>query len=163
MTSNIGVRDLQRRAVGFGGAGGADARASPTSTASTSSSSAPSSATGSTRRSSSARSTRRSWRASSASSCASSAQQLAERNVTIELTDAATDYLAEKGYDPDNGARPLARVMQEEVKRPLGDELLFGALENGGHVVVDAAARARFEFDFQKAAAQRVETKPGPH
>ncbi len=62
--------------------------------------------------------------------------------VTIELTDAATEYLAKKGYDPDNGARPLARVIQEEVKRPLGEELLFGALENGGHVVVDVAEDA---------------------
>jgi ATP-dependent Clp protease ATP-binding subunit ClpA len=64
-------------------------------------------------------------------------QQVAERKVTLQITDAATDYLAEAGYDPDNGARPLARVMQEEVKRPLGEELLFGALENGGHVVID--------------------------
>jgi ATP-dependent Clp protease ATP-binding subunit ClpA len=64
-------------------------------------------------------------------------EQLAERKVTISLTPAATDYLADKGYDKDNGARPLARVMQEEVKRPLGDELLFGALEHGGTVVVD--------------------------
>lgn len=55
------------------------------------------------------------------------------------MSDAATEYLAKKGYDPDNGARPLARVMQEEVKRPLGEELLFGALEDGGHVVVDVA------------------------
>jgi len=58
--------------------------------------------------------------------------------VTIELTEAATEYLGKKGYDPDNGARPLARVIEDEVKRPLGDELLFGALEDGGHVVVDA-------------------------
>ena len=50
---------------------------------------------------------------------------------------AAREYLREKGYDPDNGARPLARVIQEELKRPLGEELLFGKLEHGGHVVVD--------------------------
>jgi ATP-dependent Clp protease ATP-binding subunit ClpA len=65
--------------------------------------------------------------------------QLAERHVTITLTDAAVDYLAAKGYDRDFGARPLDRLMQDEVKRPLGDELLFGLLENGGHVEVDAA------------------------
>ena len=64
--------------------------------------------------------------------------QLAERKVTIEVTDAARGYLAEKGYDPDFGARPLARVIQDEVKQPLGEELLFGALEKGGNVVVDA-------------------------
>jgi ATP-dependent Clp protease ATP-binding subunit ClpA len=67
-------------------------------------------------------------------------EQLAERRVTIELTDAATAYLAKKGYDPDNGARPLARIIQSEVKESLGEELLFGALEYGGHVTVDANA-----------------------
>jgi ATP-dependent Clp protease ATP-binding subunit ClpA len=45
--------------------------------------------------------------------------------------------LAEKGYDPDNGARPLGRVIQEEIKKPLGEELLFGKLEHGGHVHLD--------------------------
>ncbi len=66
--------------------------------------------------------------------------QLAERKVTLEVTPAARDYLADKGYDPDFGARPLARVIQEEVKQPLGEELLFGTLEHGGNVVVDAEA-----------------------
>jgi ATP-dependent Clp protease ATP-binding subunit ClpA len=64
--------------------------------------------------------------------------QLAERKVTIELLPGARAYLAEKGYDPMNGARPLARVIQDEVKRPLTDELLFGKLVNGGKVRVDA-------------------------
>ncbi len=63
--------------------------------------------------------------------------QLAEKKVTMDVTEAAREYLREKGYDPDNGARPLARVIQEELKRPLGEELLFGKLEHGGHVVVD--------------------------
>jgi ATP-dependent Clp protease ATP-binding subunit ClpA len=67
------------------------------------------------------------------------AGQLAERSVTIEMTQAARSYLAEKGYDPDFGARPLARLIQEEVKQPLGEELLFGALEKGGSVVVGIA------------------------
>ena len=58
--------------------------------------------------------------------------------VTIELTDPARKLLAEKGYDPAFGARPLARVIEETVKRPLTDELLFGALENGGTATVDA-------------------------
>jgi ATP-dependent Clp protease ATP-binding subunit ClpA len=58
--------------------------------------------------------------------------------VTIELLPGARAYLAEKGYDPMNGARPLARVIQDEVKRPLTDELLFGKLVNGGKVRVDA-------------------------
>jgi ATP-dependent Clp protease ATP-binding subunit ClpA len=64
--------------------------------------------------------------------------QLAERDVTIRLLDRAVEYLAKKGYDPDFGARPLDRLVDDEVKRPLGDELLFGKLENGGTVEVDA-------------------------
>ncbi len=64
--------------------------------------------------------------------------QLAEREVKVELTDAARKYLAEKGYDRDNGARPLARLIQDEVKKPLSSEILFGALEKGGVAVVDA-------------------------
>jgi ATP-dependent Clp protease ATP-binding subunit ClpA len=64
--------------------------------------------------------------------------QLAERKVTLELTEAARAYLAEKGYDPMNGARPLARVIQDELKRPLTDELLFGKLTSGGLVRADA-------------------------
>jgi ATP-dependent Clp protease ATP-binding subunit ClpA len=53
------------------------------------------------------------------------------------VSPAARDYLAQKGYDPMNGARPLARLIHEEVKRPLTDELLFGALASGGSVSVE--------------------------
>jgi ATP-dependent Clp protease ATP-binding subunit ClpA len=63
--------------------------------------------------------------------------QLASRSVTVTATPAARAWLAEKGYDPDNGARPLGRVIQEEIKKPLGEELLFGKLEHGGHLQVD--------------------------
>jgi ATP-dependent Clp protease ATP-binding subunit ClpA len=63
--------------------------------------------------------------------------QLVSKHVSMEVTDAAREYLAEKGYEPDFGARPLARIIQEEVKRPLGEELLFGKLEKGGHVRID--------------------------
>ncbi len=63
--------------------------------------------------------------------------QLADRDVTIELTDGARAYLADKGYDKLYGARPMARLVENEVKRPLSEELLFGQLEHGGHVVVD--------------------------
>ncbi|HVY49438.1 MAG TPA: AAA family ATPase, partial [Minicystis sp.] len=65
------------------------------------------------------------------------AAMLVEKNVTITVSDRARKYLAEKGYDKANGARPLGRVIEDEVKRPLGDELLFGRLENGGRVHVD--------------------------
>jgi len=64
--------------------------------------------------------------------------QLADRQVTIELTDAARAWLARKGYDPLYGARPLARIIQEYIKKPLAEELLFGKLEKGGLVLVDA-------------------------
>ena len=66
------------------------------------------------------------------------ASQLGERNVKIELSQAARALLAKKGFDPMNGARPLSRVIQDEVKRPLTDELLFGKLMTGGKVAVDA-------------------------
>ena len=67
-------------------------------------------------------------------------EQLADRNVQIELSDAAKSWLAEKGFDEAFGARPLARVIQENIKRPLADELLFGKLAKGGKVVVDVKA-----------------------
>jgi ATP-dependent Clp protease ATP-binding subunit ClpA len=63
--------------------------------------------------------------------------QLADRKVTLELSASVRGYLAKKGHDPMNGARPLARLIHEEVKRPLTDELLFGALADGGNVSVD--------------------------
>jgi ATP-dependent Clp protease ATP-binding subunit ClpA len=62
--------------------------------------------------------------------------QLTDRNVTIDIDEAARLWLAEKGYDPKMGARPMARVVQEFIKRPLADELLFGRLVGGGHVEV---------------------------
>jgi ATP-dependent Clp protease ATP-binding subunit ClpA len=62
--------------------------------------------------------------------------QLADRGVTIELSEAAAKWIGEKGYDEKFGARPLARVIQEHIKKPLADELLFGKLENGGIVKV---------------------------
>ena len=66
--------------------------------------------------------------------------QLADRNVTIELTDEARAWLAKNGYDEAIGARPLARVIQEQIKKPLADELLFGKLKNGGVVRVVVTA-----------------------
>ena len=63
--------------------------------------------------------------------------QLAEKKVTIDLTEPARKLLAEKGFDPTFGARPLGRVIEDKVKRPLTEELLFGALENGGTATVE--------------------------
>ncbi len=62
--------------------------------------------------------------------------QLSDRNVTIGLTDEAQGWLAKRGYTPEFGARPLARLIQEHIKKPLADELLFGKLAKGGHVTV---------------------------
>ncbi len=62
--------------------------------------------------------------------------QLADRGVTIELSEGAEKWIGEKGYDEKFGARPLARIIQEYIKKPLADELLFGRLENGGTVKV---------------------------
>ncbi|MCI5109619.1 MAG: ATP-dependent Clp protease ATP-binding subunit ClpA [Marivita sp.] len=62
--------------------------------------------------------------------------QLMDRNVTIELTKPAAEWLADKGYDDKMGARPLGRVIQEEIKKPLAEELLFGKLAKGGVVRV---------------------------
>ncbi|MBT8137061.1 MAG: ATP-dependent Clp protease ATP-binding subunit ClpA [Gammaproteobacteria bacterium] len=60
--------------------------------------------------------------------------QLVDKNVSVELDDEAREWLATRGYDPKMGARPMARVIQEYIKRPLAEELLFGKLTNGGHV-----------------------------
>ncbi len=60
--------------------------------------------------------------------------QLADRGVTLQLTPQAREWLAERGYDPQMGARPMARVIQEHVKKPLAEDLLFGRLAEGGHV-----------------------------
>ncbi|QCO67717.1 ATP-dependent Clp protease ATP-binding subunit ClpA [Luteimonas yindakuii] len=63
--------------------------------------------------------------------------QLHEKNVSINATPEARDWLAQHGFDPQMGARPMARVIQDKVKRPLADELLFGTLVDGGRVSID--------------------------
>ena len=76
--------------------------------------------------------------------------QLADRNVTIELSSAAKEWLAERGYDRLYGARPLARVIQEHIKKPLAEELLFGRLVRGGSVKV-SLKDGKLEFDIVEA------------
>ena len=83
--------------------------------------------------------------------------QLADRGVTIELDQAARDHLAEKGYDPLYGARPLGRVIQDSIKKPLAEELLFGKLAKGGVVTV-TVKDDKLSFKFKAATAQE---KPG--
>jgi ATP-dependent Clp protease ATP-binding subunit ClpA len=78
--------------------------------------------------------------------------QLADRNVTIALSDEATRWLIANGYDELMGARPMARVIQENIKKPLADEVLFGRLKDGGHVKVvvqkDETGRDALGFEY---------------
>ena len=62
--------------------------------------------------------------------------QLSEKNITIELSEEAKQYLSKKGYDKSYGARPLQRLIQKEIKEPLAEEILFGKLKNGGVVSI---------------------------
>jgi ATP-dependent Clp protease ATP-binding subunit ClpA len=84
--------------------------------------------------------------------------QLADRSVTIELTDDARELLAKKGFDKTFGARPLGRVIQELIKQPLSEELLFGKLEKGGVVVV-RTEDGKLTFDFSKASGNALPVK----
>ena len=87
--------------------------------------------------------------------------QLADRGVTINLTPAARDWLAERGYDPAYGARPLGRVVQEHVKKPLAEELLFGRLTDGGTAKVDVAkADADGDIPGLVVTASEPDAKP---
>jgi ATP-dependent Clp protease ATP-binding subunit ClpA len=83
--------------------------------------------------------------------------QLSERNVQIEITDKAADWIATRGYDESFGARPLARLIQEQVKKPMADELLFGKLKNGGIVKIDLdpadGDKLKFEYFPEQAKA----------
>ncbi|ABY33170.1 ATP-dependent Clp protease ATP-binding subunit ClpA [Methylorubrum extorquens] len=82
--------------------------------------------------------------------------QLADRNVTIELSDEAREWLVENGYDDAMGARPMARLIQSTIKTPLADEVLFGRLKDGGAVKVvlkkpeaeDGKGKAELGFEF---------------
>ncbi len=75
--------------------------------------------------------------------------KLGSNNVTLELDDGARHWIAERGYDPKMGARPMARVIQEHIKRPLADELLFGKLADGGHVRITVGTDNELEFSIE--------------
>ncbi|MCC6466993.1 MAG: ATP-dependent Clp protease ATP-binding subunit ClpA [Alphaproteobacteria bacterium] len=84
--------------------------------------------------------------------------QLGDRQVTIELSDAARGWLAEKGYDRQFGARPLSRVIQENIKKPLAEELLFGRLSSGGTVRVDLVdGKLSFSYPTPALPPKRAE------
>jgi ATP-dependent Clp protease ATP-binding subunit ClpA len=87
--------------------------------------------------------------------------QLMDRNVTIELTKAAAELLGEKGYDDKMGARPLARVIQEDIKKPLAEELLFGKLAKGGVVKV-AVKDGKLDLQINPPEQRRIQSKKPP-
>jgi ATP-dependent Clp protease ATP-binding subunit ClpA len=84
--------------------------------------------------------------------------QLSDRNVTIELTDEAREWLVKNGYDEAMGARPMARVIQTQIKTPLADEVLFGRLKSGGVVKVvvtaDDTGTKKLGFVYPEGPAQ---------
>jgi ATP-dependent Clp protease ATP-binding subunit ClpA len=87
--------------------------------------------------------------------------QLMDRNVQIELTPEAAEWLADKGYDDKMGARPLGRVIQENIKKPLAEELLFGKLAKGGLVRVTVRDGA-IDLRIEPAGAPRIAAKKPP-
>jgi ATP-dependent Clp protease ATP-binding subunit ClpA len=93
--------------------------------------------------------------------------QLADRQVTIELSEEASRWLIANGYDELMGARPMAREIQEHIKKALADEVLFGKLKNGGHVRVvvikDDAGSNKIGFEFLEGpVTPKAESIPEP-
>lgn len=89
-------------------------------------------------------------------------EQLAEKRVTVELDDAARAWLAEEGYDSQMGARPMGRLIQEKIRRPLADELLFGKLAQGGcvEVTVEKGALKLETHSAEEAKNKDQDTAP---
>jgi ATP-dependent Clp protease ATP-binding subunit ClpA len=87
--------------------------------------------------------------------------QLLDRNVTIELTEPAAAWLGDKGYDDKMGARPLGRVIQEQIKKPLAEELLFGKLAKGGVVRV-GVKNGKIDLVIEPIGNPRISTKKPP-
>ncbi len=79
-------------------------------------------------------------------------EQLHEKKVEAVFTDALKDYLADKGFDPLMGARPMSRLIQDTIRSALADELLFGRLANGGKVTVDVDAEGKVKLEFEEEA-----------
>ncbi len=87
--------------------------------------------------------------------------QLSDRDVTITLTDQSREWLAKKGYDRKFGARPLSRVIQEYIKKPLAEQLLFGDLTKGGNVQVKVKNK-KLDFEYSKIATLTSKEKKRP-
>jgi ATP-dependent Clp protease ATP-binding subunit ClpA len=80
-------------------------------------------------------------------------EQLAEKKVEAQFTDALKQHLAKKGFDPLMGARPMARLIQDTIRRALADELLFGRLQHGGKVTIDIGEDENLKLSFEEEAA----------
>src|SRR5438067_8040187 len=80
-------------------------------------------------------------------------EQLAEKKVEAQFSDALKQHLAKKGFDPLMGARPMARLIQDTIRRALADELLFGRLQHGGKVSIDIGADEQLKLSFEEEAA----------
>jgi ATP-dependent Clp protease ATP-binding subunit ClpA len=76
--------------------------------------------------------------------------QLTEKKVDVTYTDTLKKYLAKNGFDPLMGARPMARLIQDTIRRALADELLFGRLSNGGKVTIDVDADGKVKLDISE-------------
>jgi ATP-dependent Clp protease ATP-binding subunit ClpA len=80
-------------------------------------------------------------------------EQLAEKKVEASFTPALKAHLAKKGFDPLMGARPMARLIQDTIRRALADELLFGRLQHGGKVTIDIGEDESLKLSFEEEAA----------
>ena len=87
------------------------------------------------------------------------AERMAEQHLSLALSDAARDWLAETGYDPQFGARPLKRVIAREIESPLSQRLLAGAFKAGDTVIVDVAevdGKRKLVFDRREGALTQI-------
>ena len=84
-------------------------------------------------------------------------EQLHEKKVEATFTPGLKEYLGKKGFDPQMGARPMARLIQDTIRRALADELLFGKLANGGRVTIDLDEAGQVKLDIAQSAQQPPE------
>ncbi len=80
-------------------------------------------------------------------------EQLAEKKVEAQFTQSLKEHLAKKGFDPLMGARPMARLIQDTIRRALADELLFGRLQHGGRVSIDVGDDEKIKLKFEEETA----------
>ena len=82
-------------------------------------------------------------------------EQLKEKNVSLHIDDKAREWLGENGFDTAMGARPMARLIQEKIKKPLANELLFGTLSSGGDLFV-SVKRGQLNLQFDRVGESTV-------